>query len=564
ALKLENVLVGKAIKGAPATLKLVDAGGDLLSGSWVHTDAADVSGHIKGRAPERIRGLGCTAASDIYALGALLYEVLTGKPPLQETSATDLAFAHLSKTPRPAKEVAPKGWIDDELNDLIASMLAKDPKKRPDLAAVGKLLGAKKKNRSTITDSELNDSVDLLVADPCDGEAAVALELLIERGADPKQVAEAFLMAADMVDVDEAAEAAAANEKSAAVAEVKAEAARDRARDTQKGLFARAARLFDTHVQDAALAEDAYKRWLALAPDDDEAQEGYSSALQAQDKLSDLVEHLLEVSDNSDDNRERASALHRIGRLYAGPLEDSEQALVAFTSALAADPQNDECARDLEKAAGDNMEQWAEAMRELHAACEVPDMAAADREALLLRLGGWYADKIGRADLALPCFEAILNQDPSNGPALEGMCHVYRRAQQWGELVQVLLSRAERAAAPERARDLRAEAASILDGRLDDVAGAREIYENTLKEDPGHEKTIEALAGIYKRKDDWDGYVKILKAQAEALTGTARAEALCKIAEIHEDQLNDLAEAERRYQEALEIDSDNLTAIRGL
>src|SRR5262249_22605200 len=41
-------------------------------------------------------------------------------------------------------------------------------------------------------------------------------------------------------------------------------------------------------------------------------------------------------------------------------------------------------------------------------------------------------------------------------------------------------------------------------------------------------------------------------------------EAMCKIAELYEDQLNDLSEAQRRYEAALALDAQSLTALRGL
>ena len=107
-------------------------------------------------------------------------------------------------------------------------------------------------------------------------------------------------------------------------------------------------------------------------------------------------------------------------------------------------------------------------------------------------MGRWYADKVQRPDLALPCFQNVLSTDPANDAALDGMASIYRKAQQWAELGQVLVQRAE-AAAPALARDLRAEAAEILEQRLGAFDAAREIYERVLAEDPTHEGATDAL-----------------------------------------------------------------------
>jgi tetratricopeptide (TPR) repeat protein len=564
AVKLENVLVSKSDDGTQRVV-LVDAGGDLLRSSWVHSDVATTGGNrIKGMAPEQLRGLGTTRESDMYGFGALLFEVLTGKPPLQEQSATDLAVAHLSKEPPRATELAPRGWVSEELGELCARLLDKTPGKRPTIEQVLAIIGPVEKAKEAIGDEELDDCIDGLVADPTDAEAAITLELTLERGADPGKVAEAFLMAADQINPEEMAASAKVGEGSAAVAAVKAEAARDRGKDTKKSLLFRAARLFESKLKDHKRAEDIYKWLLDLAPDDDVAQAGYEQALTTQDKLDELIEYLLEVSDKSTSHAERARALNKIGQLYLNNLDDREQAVFAFAQALAQDVQNGSYADDLEKAAGSDMTRWAEAMQTLHSVSEHPRMPDEARVALFLRLGTWYTEKISRPDLAVPCFEAVLKLDPANQDALEGMTTLYRRAQQWHELVAVLMMRSERAPTPERARDLRAQAAEILDTRMNDLGRARDLYELTLKEDPGHQKTVDALASIYQRNDDHAGYAKILERQAEALTGRLKAEAMCKIGELYEDALNDLAEAERRYLSAAEIDPGSMSAIRGL
>jgi tetratricopeptide (TPR) repeat protein len=564
AVKLENVLIGKNEDGSLRVI-LVDAGGDLLRSSWVHSDVGTTGGdRIKGMAPEQLKGLGTVAQSDLYGFGALLFEVLSGKPPLEEPTATAAAVAHLSKTPPKAKDIAPRGWVSDELSELCARLLAKSPEERPNIDRVLEALGPVERTKDAIGEEELNDRIDALVADPTDPEAAITLEITLERGAEPRKVADAFLMAAEMIDPDDLGKQAGEGEESTAVAEVKAEAARLRGSDIKKSLMFRAARLFGSKLKDHARAEECFRDVLALSPDDDVAKSGLEEALRAQDKLDELVEHLLEVSEKSDSHSDRARSLQRIGQLYMGQLDDREQAVFAFAQSLAQDVQNEEVANELEKAAGEDMRLWAEAMQTLHAVSEHPRMPQETRIALFMRLGNWYSEKIARPDLAIPCFEMVLKMDPAHDGALAGMTTVYRRAQQWNELVAVLLTRTERAPTPERARDLRVESAEILETRLSDLGRARDLYEQTLKEDPGHQKTVDALARIYQRNEDWAGYVKILERQADALIGHGKAETLCKIAELYEDQLSDMPEAERRFQAALNADPGSMSAMRGL
>src|SRR5262249_18487198 len=149
---------------------------------------------------------------------------------------------------------------------------------------------------------------------------------------------------------------------------------------------------------------------------------------------------------------------NEIGHLYVRELDDKEQGVFAFAQALAQEAQRDLYAIDLERGAGNDMKLWAEALQILSEATTHPRMPPEPKIALFNRLGVWYSEKIARPALGLPCFQAVLSVDPANEVALEGLTDVYRRAQQWAELVQVLSSRADRAATPAQARDLRAEA----------------------------------------------------------------------------------------------------------
>ena len=71
--------------------------------------------------------------ADLYSLGALAYELLTGRPPFHDRSPQRLLAAHLTETPRPAYEL--RSDVPPALNDLIMKLLEKDPADRPASAA---------------------------------------------------------------------------------------------------------------------------------------------------------------------------------------------------------------------------------------------------------------------------------------------------------------------------------------------------------------------------------------------------------------------------------------------
>jgi serine/threonine-protein kinase len=84
-------------------------------------------------APELLRGEGATPATDIYSLGCVAYECLSGRPPFADRSLLELANAHVNEQPTdPAvdRDDAPEG-----LSWVILTALSKDAEERPPTAA---------------------------------------------------------------------------------------------------------------------------------------------------------------------------------------------------------------------------------------------------------------------------------------------------------------------------------------------------------------------------------------------------------------------------------------------
>jgi DNA-binding beta-propeller fold protein YncE len=90
------------------------------SGRWVGT-----LGYI---APEQIRGEGVDARADVYALGCLLFYVLTGVAPYRRDSDEATLYAHLNDAPPDARALAPE--VPEELAEVVSRALEKDPDDR--------------------------------------------------------------------------------------------------------------------------------------------------------------------------------------------------------------------------------------------------------------------------------------------------------------------------------------------------------------------------------------------------------------------------------------------------
>lgn len=120
--------------GQPRFAKVLDFG--IASIPWEGgaqlTRTSELPGTPAYVAPERVSGEGAGPAADVYALGVLAYEMLSGAPPFAGESAWDVLMAHLSDEPAPLAERVPAGVaVPAALEELVWRCLAKAPELRP-------------------------------------------------------------------------------------------------------------------------------------------------------------------------------------------------------------------------------------------------------------------------------------------------------------------------------------------------------------------------------------------------------------------------------------------------
>jgi len=130
-LKPENVLITRTARGRDYA-KVLDFGLAKLDqrGAPDTTDKQAIVGTPYFMAPEQIRGEEVDARTDIYSLGALMFEVLTGQHVYQGTTAVGVLTKHLTGEPDAPSMRAPKAGIPPEVDHLCRKALARDPAQR--------------------------------------------------------------------------------------------------------------------------------------------------------------------------------------------------------------------------------------------------------------------------------------------------------------------------------------------------------------------------------------------------------------------------------------------------
>jgi len=140
--KPHNVIVDEAGQAKVTDFGIARAGASEM------TETGSIMGTAQYLSPEQAQGHAVTAASDLYSIGVMFYEMLAGCLPFEGDSAVAVALKHLSEPPTPISQLRPD--VHPALESVVMAALAKDPAQRwqsaedfaAGLAAAGEQLAA--------------------------------------------------------------------------------------------------------------------------------------------------------------------------------------------------------------------------------------------------------------------------------------------------------------------------------------------------------------------------------------------------------------------------------------
>ena len=131
-----DVKPGNLLLAADGTVKVADFGIAHLpgEGATTLTGAGQIIGSTHYLAPERAKGGQAGQPSDVYSLGCVLYQLVTGRPPFTAEHPTAVLYQHVDTAPAPPSLIRPELGGPFEL--VLLQMLAKDATDRPTAAEI--------------------------------------------------------------------------------------------------------------------------------------------------------------------------------------------------------------------------------------------------------------------------------------------------------------------------------------------------------------------------------------------------------------------------------------------
>lgn len=121
-IKVMDFGLAKLIEGEPTAHKVTDTNVDFAVGT---------PGYI---APEQVRGEEMDHRGDLYSVGIMMYELLSGRLPFNGPTSMDILLAHATEFAPTFAELGLSGWVPAEIEELVFDTLSKDPADRPQTA----------------------------------------------------------------------------------------------------------------------------------------------------------------------------------------------------------------------------------------------------------------------------------------------------------------------------------------------------------------------------------------------------------------------------------------------
>ncbi len=347
--------------------------------------------------------------------------------------------------------------------------------------------------------------------------------------------------------------------------------------EQKKALLFRMAELYRLARDEDAMAE-IYKEVLDVDPHDLQALRALQGFYQLQGAHQEVLSLLLREREAVAEE-EKLPLSQRIAHLEAS-LGRYGEAIQEYRTILEANPEDEMAKTALEAIAAEQEEWKAEALgvlepiyrnaqdwEQLVVALEAKFNIADPRQRLAIakELEETYRLRLADDEAAFQWSAQILREDFSNAEVRERVELMADEMERWGDLLAIYEDIVRSFVDAKQINETYLFIARSYQERLNQPEDALRNYRRVLDYDPNNAEAIDALEKLYRETEQWRDLIDILRVRVDISEDIeTKKQLLFSVADLWEEKLQDLPEAIQVFCDLLELDKEDLSAIRRL
>lgn len=190
---------------------------------------------------------------------------------------------------------------------------------------------------------------------------------------------------------------------------------------------------------------------------------------------------------------------------------------------------------------------------------------AGEKADVLVRLGELNEEQFNAAEQAITHFKEALEAVAEHLGALKALERIYRRREEWADLLDVLKRKINALDDPELELIAKLELAEAYEDRVADKSLAVEHYKLVLETDPESSQALKGLERLYAQQEQWQDLLGVLEKQLDLATHERdQITLLVRIAHMWEEEFAAPEKAAERLEQVLDVDPTREDALQGL
>jgi tetratricopeptide (TPR) repeat protein len=317
-------------------------------------------------------------------------------------------------------------------------------------------------------------------------------------------------------------------------------------------------------LDQAPRAIDAWQRLLAIDATDARAMDALEQLYAREERWDDCATLLERRAALADDEGAGVYTLLQLADVLERHLDAPERAVDAYQRVLSRDPQSAIAGERL-PALLRQLGRWDELAAGLVDRAEHCD-APGERIDVLLELARIYETELAQPEAAVVVVQTAFGEDTTDEVLAGELARLATETESWATVLADCAARAERLddEDPYRAHALWLRLGVWYEEQLGNLDGAIDAVERALRIEPADPAALEALQELQENRASWVGVAATLQKRAELTSGAERADLAIALGRVHEEHLDDTAQAIAAYESALADDPTSERAITAL